>query len=211
MGNTKECDSHSGGGARGLRGLCACLLVFCFIILLVFLITWAILQPKKPRFMIQDATIYAFKISSSPDLFTSNLQVTISSRNPNSRIGIYYDKLDIYASYRDQQITYFTAAPASYQGHKTDTVWSPFVYGTSVPVAPANADALSKDQANGAISLMIKINGRVRWRVGSFISGHYHLHVSCPAYIPFGNKNGDTTMVGSGVKYQLSQKCKVDV
>lgn len=82
-----------------------------------------------------------------------------------------------------------------------------------MPVAPANGDALGKDQANGAISLMIKINGRVRWRVGTFISGHYHLHVSCPVYIPFGNKNSDTstTIVGSGIKYQLSQKCKVDV
>lgn len=75
-----------------------------------------------------------------------------------------------------------------------------------MPVAPFNVQALIKDQANGVIWLMIKINGRVRWKVGAFVSGRYHIHVNCPAFIPFG-KN----VVGSGVKYQLAENCKVDV
>lgn len=98
-----------------------------------------------------------------------------------------------------------------YQGHKDVNIWSPFVYGTNVPVAPYNGAALAQDQSNGALGLVIKMNGRVRWRVGSFISGRYHLHVTCQAYIPFGNKNSGIAGVVIGVKYQLAQKCKVSV
>lgn len=77
-------------------------------------------------------------------------------------------------------------------------------------MAPYNGAALSQDQSSGDISLVIKINGRVRWKVGSFTSGRYHIHVTCPAYIPFGNRNSGIA-VGSAVKYQLSTKCKVSV
>ncbi|GJX44795.1 RNA-directed DNA polymerase, eukaryota, reverse transcriptase zinc-binding domain protein [Tanacetum coccineum] len=102
-----------------------------------------------------------------------------------------------------------------YQGHKDTNVWSPFVYGTNVPVAPYNGASLTQDQSNGAISIFIKMNGRVRWRVGRFISGRYHIHVTCPAYIPFGNNKMSSVIpgiqVGTGMKYQLSQRCSVNV
>lgn len=184
--------------------------IIVVIVLLIFFITWAILQPKSPKFILQDATIYGFNVS-APILLSSNFQVTVSARNPNSRIGIYYDKLDIFATYHSQQITYFTIIQPVYQGHKDINIWSPFVYGTNVPVAPYNGAALTQDQSNGAISLVIKINGRVRFKVGSFISGRYHLHVTCPAYIPFGNKNSGIAGVVTGIKYQLATKCSVSV
>lgn len=206
----KECSDHKEKRQRRIRRLCACLLVFCFIVLLVFLIIWAILQPKKPSFIIRDATIYNFKVASTPDLFTSTFQITISSRNPNENIGIYYDKLDISASYRGQQITYYTEIPPTYQGHKSVNVWSPFISGTSVPIAPFIGEALNADQASGAVQLTIKINGRVRWKVGTFVSGRYHLHVTCPVYIPCGSKSQD--FIGqTSIKYPLLASCKVSV
>ncbi|KAK1410992.1 hypothetical protein QVD17_37535 [Tagetes erecta] len=211
--SVKECTHHKNKKPKLLRKLLSIFLIISFLVLLTFLITWAILQPKKPRFTLQDATIYAFNVS-APILLSSNFQVTIASHNPNSRIGVYYDKLNAFASYKNQQITYFTGIQPVYQGHHDTNVWSPFVFGNNVPVAPYNGAALTQDQSNGAISLLIKINGRVRWRVGRFISGRYHIHVNCPAYIPFGNKQNSAIpgiVVGTGIKYQLSQRCSVNV
>ncbi|KAF5772905.1 putative Late embryogenesis abundant protein [Helianthus annuus] len=208
--SVKHCDHHGDKKKKLIKKILIGLAIFIGIALLVFLITWAILQPKKPKFILQDATIYNFNVS-APILLSSNFQVTINARNPNSKIGIYYDKLNVFATYHSQQITYFTVIQPVYQGHKDLNIWSPFVYGTNVPVAPYNGAALSQDQSNGAIALVIKINGRVRWKVGSFISGRYHLHVTCPAYIPFGNKNSGIAGVVTGVKYQLAQKCSVSV
>ncbi|KAF8395456.1 hypothetical protein HHK36_019402 [Tetracentron sinense] len=191
------------------RRLCAGFLIFTAIILFIVLLIFLILHPTKPRFILQDATVYALNVS-SPNFLTSNMQVTISSRNPNERIGIYYDKLHVVATYRNQQFTYPTILPATYQGHKDTDVWSPFLYGTSVPVAPYIAVGLSQDQSAGVVLLNIKIDGRVRWKVGTWISGRYHLHVKCPAYITFGSRNTGIP-VGAAVKYQLVKACNVDV
>ncbi|KAK6145741.1 hypothetical protein DH2020_022561 [Rehmannia glutinosa] len=206
----KVCSHHKSKRRKVLRRCCAGFLVFSFIVLFVFLIIWAILQPKKPRFTLQDATIFTLNVS-APNVISTTVQVTINSRNPNSRIGVYYDKLDVYANYHNQQITYYTVIPPVYQGHKDVNVWSPFIYGNNVPVAPYNGIALSQDQSSGGIRMTIKINGRVKWKVGTFVSGRYHLHVSCPVYIPLGNSKNNGIIIGSAVKYQLSQSCSVSV
>jgi len=205
-----DCGGHGHRRRKMFRRCCASILVFLFIVLVVVLIVWAILQPNKPRFILQDATVYAFNLS-APNLLTSNFQVTLSSRNPNDKIGIYYDRLDVYATYQNQQITLRTAIPPTYQGHKDVDVWSPFIYGTEVPVAPYNSDALGQDQANGAVQLLIKIDGRVRWKVGTLITGRYHLYVRCPAYITFGSRTTGVDVGNNAIKYQLVTSCSVSV
>ena len=206
----KVCDHHKKKRRIILRRIFAGILIFLFIVLLAILIVWAVLKPTKPSFLLQDVTVYAFN-ATTPNFITSNFQVTISSRNPNDKIGVYYDRLDIYVSYQSQQITYRTAIPPSYQGHKEVDVWSPFVYGTNVPVAPYNFLALSQDQTNGNVLVMIKIDGRVRWKVGTFVSGRYHLYVRCPAYITFGPRSNGVMVGENAIKYQMIQRCTVSV
>ncbi|KAF7804234.1 NDR1/HIN1-like protein 1 [Senna tora] len=90
-------------------------------------------------------------------------------------------------------------------------VWSPFVYGTNVPVAPYNFLGLSQDQSAGNVLVTIKIDGRVRWKVGAFVSGRYHLYVRCPAYISFGSRSTGISVGENAVKYQVLQRCTVSV
>ena len=113
-------------------------------------------------------------------------QVTIASRNPNDRVGIYYKTLHAFTTYRDEPVTVPGALPAIYQGHKDQSVWSPVMSGDSVPVAPYVADAMKQDIAAGYVALQVKVDGRVRWKVGSWVSGSYHLFVSCPAVLAAG-------------------------
>lgn len=80
-----------------------------------------------------------------------------------------------------------------------------------MPVAPYNAVLLSQDQTNGVVPLTFKIDGRVRWKVGTFISGRYHLYVRCPALINFGNTQSGVVISENVVKYQLVQSCSVSV
>ncbi|KAK2655416.1 hypothetical protein Ddye_008468 [Dipteronia dyeriana] len=208
--SVKDCGNHGHKRRKLFRRIIAGILIFLLIALITILLVWAILRPTKPRFILQDATVYAFNVS-SPNFLTSNFQVTISSRNPNDKIGIYYDKLDVYAIYRNQQITFRTAIPQTYQGHKEINVWSPFVFGTAVPVAPYNAVSLSQDQLNGVVPLIFKIDGRVRWKVGTLITSKYHLYVNCHALINFGNKQSGIVVGENAIKYQLVQSCSVSV
>ncbi|KAK9043044.1 hypothetical protein V6N11_071395, partial [Hibiscus sabdariffa] len=183
------------------------LLTVCAI---VILLVWAILHPSKPRFLLQDVTIYGFNLT-APNMLTSNLQITLASRNPNNRIGIYYQKLDVFASYHNQQITLPTLLPRTYQGHRDITIWSPFLYGNAVPVAPFLEAALTGDMNGGGLVMLdIKVFGKVKWKVGSWISGRYQINVRCPAYISFSDQI-KSFQVGSTMKYRLLQTCKVDI
>ncbi|KAJ4823747.1 NDR1/HIN1-like protein 1 [Turnera subulata] len=208
--SAKDCGNHGHKRRKLFRRIFWGIVIFLFIVLLVVLLVWAILRPSKPKFILQDTTVYAFN-TSVQNFLTSNFQVTLSSRNPNDKIGIYYDRLDVYATYRNQQITLRTALPPTYQGHKEVNVWSPFIYGTAVPVAPYNSVSLAQDQASGQVLLNIKIDGRVRFKVGTFISGRYHLYVRCPAFIQFGSRQTGIIVGDNAVKYLTVRSCSVSV
>ncbi|PSR86451.1 NDR1/HIN1-like protein [Actinidia chinensis var. chinensis] len=209
--SAKDCGNHHDHRKKLFRRLFLAFVGFTLLVLFLVLLIFLILRPTKPHFLLLDATVFAFNSTpTTSNLLTTTLQVTFSSRNPNARIGIYYDKLDIYASYRSQQITLPTLLPDAYQGHKDVSVWSPFLYGNAVPVAPYVAAALGEDELAGTVLVNVKVNGRVRWKVGTFVSGRYRLYVNCPAYIAFGSWNSGVP-AGAGIKFQLAQSCHVDV
>ncbi|MBA0848032.1 hypothetical protein Goshw_027161 [Gossypium schwendimanii] len=207
---TEEYCSHHQDGNQLVKRIAIAIVGLLIVCAIVVLLVWAILHPSKPRFLLQDVTIYAFNLSTAPHLLTSNLQITLAARNPNSRIGISYRKLDIFASYRNQQITLPTLLPPTYQGHRDFTIWSPFLYGNDVPVAPFLQAGLSADMNGGLVMLDIKVFGHVKWKVGSWISRRYQINVHCPAYISFSDRIKGF-QVGSAMKYQLLQTCGVDI
>ncbi|KAJ9188624.1 hypothetical protein P3X46_000004 [Hevea brasiliensis] len=204
----KNCGHHHEGKKLCLRIFWS-VIAIVGVIALVILLVWAILQPKKPTFILQDATVNDLSLSGS-NCLTSHIQVAISTKNPNERIGIYHEKLDIYASYRNQQITLATELPRSYQGHKEIIIWSPFLYANAVPISPYLAATLGQDFNAGAVLVNIKIDGTLKWKVGSWISGKYRINVNCPAYMTFGDRIHGINN-GVGIKYQFAQGCSVEV
>lgn len=211
---------HDEGRWAKCRLLFTFLFGLLFLILLAILVIFLILRPSKPAFILRDATVYMFSATSAsprsprPNLVNTNMQVTISSRNPNARIGIYYTQLSIYASYRGQQITLASLQQESYQGDEEEIDWSPFLSGEAVPISPSLGDALSQDLNAGMILINVKIDGRLKWKVGTWISDTYYLHVNCPALLMLKASSSEgASAVGSGlsVKVQLTEHCTVDV
>ncbi|KAI4340473.1 hypothetical protein MLD38_025303 [Melastoma candidum] len=106
-------------------------------------------------------------------------------RNPNPRIRIYYQELDAYASYRDQQIAQPILLPESYQGHTEIVEWSPFLHCLLLPVSPFLEAHLREDCNVGTVRVKVKADGRVKWKAGSRVLGKYHLRASCPSLLMF--------------------------
>ncbi|XP_041990139.1 NDR1/HIN1-like protein 1 [Salvia splendens] len=182
-----------------------------FLLLLSFvLVLWLLLLPSKPTFTLQDATVFAFNLSSANAL-TTTAQVTLSARNSNGRIGIFYDTLEFFAVYRGQQITAPAQLPPAYQGRKESAVWSPFLYGDAVGLAPEIGVALGQDLVAGTPTVNVIVRSKIRWKVGTFVSGGYHLYVNCPAIM---NSGGRRSGIGGGeaaITYQFFLDCRVDV
>ncbi|KAH1084402.1 hypothetical protein J1N35_024163 [Gossypium stocksii] len=75
--------------------------------------------PANPNFTFLDATIYAFN-ATTVNFLTPNFQITVRSQNPNDDISIYYDRLNVYSSYRYQEITFRTRFPQTYKDHNEE-------------------------------------------------------------------------------------------
>ncbi|XP_074577290.1 NDR1/HIN1-like protein 1 [Curcuma longa] len=206
MSDKRDCGHNDGECERRriYRRIIAVILVLIALILLVVLIVWLVLRPSRPRFYLQDASLVQLNLTADAAILTSVLQVTLSSRNPNDRIGIYYNRLVAYARYHSQQITASTMLPAVYLTPHEKVVWSPYLFGAAVPLDPNLAAALYQDQQAGYVLLSVRVDGRLRWKVGTWISGRYHLHVNCPALLVLKAGSYD-------YRFQQSTRCSVDV
>ncbi|KAJ6800886.1 putative protein YLS9 [Iris pallida] len=219
--SSKDCEHHGADCERQrlYRRAFAAVLALLLLVLLTVLVVWLVLRPAKPAFYLRDVALSQLAVvpaltggGGGGSSLTVAAQVTLSSRNPNERIGVYYDRMDVYAVYKGQQVTVPTALPRGYQGHGDVALWSPNLWGTAVPLPGPLAQSLAQDTGAGVLLLQFRVGGRLRWKVGTWTSGTYHLFVNCPALL-MKNYNNGSSGSGSG-GYRLQQgtvTCSVDV
>ncbi|KAK3154288.1 hypothetical protein QOZ80_2BG0188600 [Eleusine coracana subsp. coracana] len=208
-------EKHHHPHEHRLRRCCGCmasfLLALVLIVAFIALVIFLALRPSKPAFYLQDLQLRR-PISLGDPSLTASAQVTLASRNPNDHVGVFYKRLDVFVTYRDEPITVPVSLPPIYQGHRDVSVWSPVLAAESVPVAGYVADAMKQDVAMGFVSLQVKVDGRVKWKVGSWVSGSYHLFVSCPAVLTAGGgqpAGGKATV--TSLKFTQPTACSVEV
>ncbi|CAL0305381.1 unnamed protein product [Lupinus luteus] len=150
---------------------------FFTTLLLFLLLVYLIIHPSKPQFSLTQVDIYQLNLS-GPKL-NSSIQLTLLSKNPNQKVSIYYDEFQVYATYKGQQITGDTLVLPFYQSHEESNLLTASLVGNGVPVAPSISYELGRDQSAGRLVLNLKVNGKLRWKVGTWVSGHYRFNVNC--------------------------------
>ncbi|KAL1827774.1 hypothetical protein ACET3Z_006186 [Daucus carota] len=181
---------------KQLKKLCCCVFAFFLtlvvIVLFIYFLIWLLLRPSIPQFILEDASVETFNFSSSPDVLTSSFQITLYSKNPNSLAGIYYDNLEVFATYQGQEITLRTPLSPTYLHHNEDSVWPLFLTGDNMAVAPNLENSLTQDQMAGIVTISIEVEGNIRWKVGSSASGKsIRLNVNCPLDITYGSRDNN--------------------
>ncbi|KAJ9539570.1 hypothetical protein OSB04_026076 [Centaurea solstitialis] len=159
---------------------------FFSTILLLILLVWLLLHPTNPHFSLKEADVYQLVVSPT-HLLNSSIQLTFLSTNPNQKVGIYYDQIQVYASYKAQQITLDSYLPPFYQDHKDTNLLSAVLVANALPVAPSFNYELGRDQMAGRLVLNLKANGLLRWKLGTWVSGRYRFNVNCVALSVFGS------------------------
>lgn len=105
---------------------CLCWTLLAIIILIVIIaaivgILYLIFRPKIPHYSVDYVTVTSFSIANNLSVQAS-FDITVTSRNPNKKIGIYYlEGSEITAWYNTTQLCNGTY-PVFYQGHRNTTV-----------------------------------------------------------------------------------------
>ncbi|KAL6533385.1 hypothetical protein OROMI_027497 [Orobanche minor] len=157
-----------------------------FSLLSLIFLVWLILHPKKPRFSLDQAVVTQLDLSGPLPLLNSSIQLTLHSNNPNTKVGIHYDDLMMYASYEGEKITRETSVPPFYQEHGETNSISASLVGFQQPVGPSFSYEVRRDEGIGELVFSFKVNGRLRWKVGSWVSKRYRFGVNCVSVMPFG-------------------------
>ncbi|KAJ4823748.1 hypothetical protein Tsubulata_005573 [Turnera subulata] len=184
--------------------LCKLVLSLVVIIGLAALIFWLIFRPiNKVKFHVTDVSLTEFNFTNNNNL-RYNLSMDVTIRNPNKKIGVYYDRIEARAYYQDQRFSSVFLTPF-YQGHKNTTVLHPVFQGQQLVLLGADeTTTYNKEKTSGIYSIDIKLYLKIRFKLGKIKTNKFKPKMECDLKIPFNAADG---RLAGGAD---STKCKLD-
>ncbi|KAG6596610.1 NDR1/HIN1-like protein 10, partial [Cucurbita argyrosperma subsp. sororia] len=178
---------HRHGHGRG----CACCLLSTIIKLIIgivvvvgiaVLILWLVFRPNKLRFDVTSAELTQFNFTGNQLHY--NLALNLTIRNPNKRIGVYYDAIEASSFYKDQRLN-TQWLPPFYQGHKTTTVVTPQFNGQQLVLLGAQElTEFNAEKLAGVFNIDVKFRPRLRLKLGAVRIGKLKPKVNCELKVP---------------------------
>ncbi|XP_010543927.1 PREDICTED: NDR1/HIN1-Like protein 3-like, partial [Tarenaya hassleriana] len=199
------CDCLSCCGCCILSVICNILIVLAVILGIAALIIWLIFRPNVVKFRVADANLTRFDLDPSDNNLHYNLALNFTIRNPNRRIGIYYDQFEVSGLYGDERFG-SVYAPPFYQGHKNTTVVEAVLSGQNVVMLGHGAQRdLDEDQKSGVYRIDLKLRLRVRFKFGFLKLWRFKSKVKCGLKVPLSSSNST-----SGFEFEET-KCHFDL
>uniref|UniRef100_A0A0C9S8T2 TSA: Wollemia nobilis Ref_Wollemi_Transcript_10520_1368 transcribed RNA sequence n=1 Tax=Wollemia nobilis TaxID=56998 RepID=A0A0C9S8T2_9CONI len=180
------------------RRILAIVITLAVLAGIAILITWLVLRPHRPKFYVESATVTRMNLTGNS--LDSKMEFNVSSRNPNKKIGIFYDAINAKALF-DSQMIAFNRLEEFYQGHKNTTVLTCPLSSNSLLLEGSGSGDLSSDLSKKKVKMTIKLEAWIRFKVGGWTTRHYDMEVYCDVAIDEWN----------GTSGRLSQRRRCDV
>ncbi|KAK4478861.1 hypothetical protein RD792_014366 [Penstemon davidsonii] len=186
--------------------LCTCVFQILCTILVVAAIIIAILifvfRPNAVKFHATNATLTEFNLNNNTLHY--NLAVNLTIRNPNRRIGFYYDVIEARASYQGQRFATTQLTPF-FQGTKsTNNVTAEFRGQNMILLGNREMSHYNGDRSSGMYDIEVKLYLRTRLRFWIVKSMRVKPKIECDLRIPL-SSNG----TASSGAFE-SQRCDFD-
>lgn len=172
-----------------LRYIAIAILALILLAAIVVLITWLVLKPKHLVYTIENASIENFNLTDANHLY-SNFDFTIRTYNPNSRVSIYYDSLEVSVGYEDQTLATNGVQPFL-QHHRNVTRLKVRLTSQTVALYGSVPKDLRLEKRSGDIELDVSIKARIRFKVGRWKSKDRNMRIFCsPVLVHFSKSKG---------------------
>ncbi|KAK1435113.1 hypothetical protein QVD17_00873 [Tagetes erecta] len=165
------------------------LLALIILVGLTVLIIWLTIRPRKLVYFIENGSIHNYNLSNGNHL-NATYNFILSAHNPNKKVSIYYDKVDINVLYDDETISRGTINPF-YQPKRNTTRFKLNLASHDVVLLDPIARDIKEERSSGQLKLHVKLKARIRFKVGVWKSRHYRMKVSCaPIMVHFSSSKG---------------------
>ncbi|PNX85197.1 late embryogenesis abundant protein [Trifolium pratense] len=179
--------------------LCSCigyffnyvLSIICNIIIAVVIFAvlfWLIVRPNYIKFTATDTSLTQFNFRNNNTLHY-DLSIKIAIRNPNRRVGIYYNNIEMLAFYKDVRFGSQTFGKF-FQSHKNTSFLNAVFRGQKViPLSSDQILELDKETKNGVYAIVVKILLKARFTLGLFKTWEGNPMVRCDLQVPLKSGN----------------------
>ncbi|KAJ1434822.1 Late embryogenesis abundant protein [Sesbania bispinosa] len=101
----------------------------------------------------------------------ANFDFTIRAYNPNSKVSLYYDHVEVSVRYEDQTLATNAVQPF-FQSHKNVTRLHARLTAQTVALYDSVPKDLKLEKSSGDIGLDVLIRAKIRFKVGVWKSKH---------------------------------------
>ncbi|GJN01269.1 hypothetical protein PR202_ga18522 [Eleusine coracana subsp. coracana] len=171
--------------------LCSILISLLVVVGVLALIFYLIFRPHMIAATVDSAALAQFDLAPNSAL-AYNLSVDITVRNPNKRVGLYYDDVESLALFQDQRFGY-VQLDSFYQGTEESTKVSPQFHGQQPLQGDVNAANFRSQQTDGKFDVEVKLNARLRVKVWAFKVRGPKARITCPLSVPAPGNNAGAT------------------
>jgi hypothetical protein len=157
--------------------LCLWLLQVAIVIGSSSVVIWLSLTPKSPIYIITGAYVPTLDGRNSTSLDGRNTSTILNLKfsNPNKKMGIFYNNINITLYYSNAVIG-SSSLPGFYQGHKKTTIYEVLV----------NADQqLWQRVTNATTGLRVCLENVVKYKIFSYTTKHHRIYNQ--AHVPLGS------------------------
>ncbi|XP_075512948.1 NDR1/HIN1-like protein 3 [Primulina tabacum] len=186
---------------------CICTCIFQIIITILIIvgifvfICWLIFRPNTVKFYATDASLTEFNLNGTTLHY--NLALNLTIRNPNKRIGIYYDQIEARAFYQGQRFSTVELTPFYQDKKSTNSLNADFKGQNLVLLGSKETSNYNDDKESGAFGVDVKLYLRIRLKFWFVKSTKVKPKIDCDLRIPL-SSNGTAS-----VSYE-SKRCDFD-
>ncbi|XP_071721097.1 NDR1/HIN1-like protein 3 [Rutidosis leptorrhynchoides] len=177
--------------------ICSCIFNLIFQILItiaifvgiIALIFWFIFRPNVPNFHVDDVSLTQFTLADNNNTLYYNLAVNMTFRNPNRRLGIYYDKIEANAMYHDQRLS-TAEIEGFYLGHKKENNNMSTVFkGEQIVVFKSNEKLKYESENKDEVyKIDLKLRLKIRFKVWWMKTPKFKPKLECELKVPLSGK-----------------------
>uniref|UniRef100_A0A1J3ECP8 Protein YLS9 n=1 Tax=Noccaea caerulescens TaxID=107243 RepID=A0A1J3ECP8_NOCCA len=192
------------------RSCCCRCVCYTLCLLLLFVVAvgatigilYLVFKPKLPDYSIDRLQLTRFTLNQDSSLSTA-FNVTITAKNPNEKIGIYYeDGSKITVWYMEAKLS-DGSLPKFYQGHENTTVIYVEMTGQTQDASGLMTTLQEQQQRTGNIPLRIRVNQPVRVKFGKLKLFELRFLVRCGVFVDSLAANNVIKIQTSSCKFRL--------
>lgn len=163
-----------------LRVIAVIILALIVLVGIAVLITWLVIKPKQLAYIIEARSVHNFNLNK--DHLNASFDFVLRAHNPNCRVSVYYDSIDMSVAYEDQTIAFNTLEPF-YQPRRNVTRLEARLEARDVALSKSLSGDLRLEKASGQVQLEVRVSARIRFKVGVLKLKHRTLRVLCSPVI----------------------------